>query len=113
MAADEDPPRKFYGLKPKEFDRVNEPAAPAPVAPEPTPSNPASASPTGRIDVRDLTRSAAKNMPLLSGNIAANRPNEVHAVLRDNVARADAAGLNELAPKAARVSRRRRDYWLL
>jgi hypothetical protein len=37
--------------------------------------------------------------------------NEIHAVLRDNLARANAAGLNEVSPRPRR-SRRRRDYFL-
>jgi hypothetical protein len=40
-------------------------------------------------------------------------PVEVVQILRDNLARANAAGLNELAPMPPRRSRRRRDYWLL
>ena len=38
---------------------------------------------------------------------------DVRAILRDNLDRANAAGLNELKPKARRPSRRKRDYWLL
>ncbi len=40
-------------------------------------------------------------------------PVDVRQILRDNVARAGAAGLNELAPAPARRSRRSRDFWLL
>lgn len=39
--------------------------------------------------------------------------NDVHAILRDNLARANAAGPNELAPKPRRASRRKRHYWAL
>ncbi len=38
---------------------------------------------------------------------------DVQQMLMENVARANAAGLNELAPSPPRRSRRRRDYWLL
>lgn len=38
---------------------------------------------------------------------------DVASILRDNLARANAAGLNELALKPPRRSRRKRDYWLL
>lgn len=38
--------------------------------------------------------------------------NEVHAILRDNAARAEAAGLNRLSEKTRRPSRRKRDYFL-
>jgi hypothetical protein len=36
----------------------------------------------------------------------------VHAILRENLARANAAGLNEVTPPAPRKSRRKRDYIL-
>lgn len=39
--------------------------------------------------------------------------NEIHAVLRDNVARASAAGLNDVQPMPRRRSRRLRDYLLV
>jgi hypothetical protein len=40
-------------------------------------------------------------------------PVDVHEILRDNLARAQAAGLNDLTPTPTRRSRRRRDYWFL
>jgi hypothetical protein len=110
-----DPPRKLYQLKPKEFERVNvvpqsqETAAPRADA---GPGNLGDVS-NHRIDVRDLNRVAAGTAPLLGVNGPVNRDNEVHGMLRDNLAQADAAGLNTLAPKPKRRSRRKRDFWLL
>lgn len=112
MADDPDPPRKFYQLKPKEFERVNEsPRSPDSV---PTAADPgiAPAASQQRIDVRDLARQAARGAPLLGHNAPQNRANEVHAILQDNLQHANAAGLNELAPKPKRRSKRLRDYWV-
>ena len=44
---------------------------------------------------------------------AATPDQDVHSHLRENLARADAAGLNVLTPQAPRSSRRKRDYWTL
>jgi hypothetical protein len=106
------PPRKIYGLKPREFERVNAPTTPPPggdsTGSSATPSD-AAAPP----DARTLARIATGNQPLLSANAPANRPNDVHALLAGNHASAEAAGLNALAPQSRRRSKRRRDYWLL
>lgn len=109
MADESDPPRKFYQLKPKEFERVNETPSPAT---EPTdPQNaPPSLDASAPIHVRELVRQASTGVPLLKGNAPANRETEVHALLRDNLSRANAAGLNDVAPKPKRASRRKRDY---
>jgi hypothetical protein len=111
MQDDPDPPRKFYGLKPKEFERVN--------AGTPPPAEKISADPgivpadTGPIDVNDLIRSGAGNGPALGWHKVANRENEIHGILRDNLARANAAGLNEVLPMTRKYRRRRRDYLVL
>lgn len=118
MADDADPPRRFYGFKPKEFERVNETArdAPAP-APEPSVASDPGIVPAAaeqRIDVNELIRAATGDGRLLDGsNAAANRANDVHAILRENHAAAIAAGLNDLKPLPKRRSRRRRDYFIL
>lgn len=95
MPDESDPPRKFYGLKDAEFDAVNQ-----------------RSDQQQRIDVRDHFSSAAA----VSG-IPVPKPtakeNDVHGLLRDNVARANAAGLNELTEKPRRPSKRKRDYWFL
>jgi hypothetical protein len=99
MSDDSDPPRKFYRLKPKDFEMVNEPTSAAP----------ADSSPT---HVRGHLR-AAFSSPPPSAITPQPQANDVHALLRDNVARANAAGLNELTAVRARRSRRKRDYWRL
>ena len=117
MPDEQDPPRKFYQLKPREFERAN-PVTPGPPpdtsagAPDPGPGATTSGAP-GPIDVRELVRQGAANAPLLSGNVTANRANEVHAMLAENAAHANAAGLNHVALPPKRRSKRKRDYWLL
>lgn len=112
MADDSDPPRKFYGLKPTEFERVNAAPAPPPAAASPAPdAGPAPANDPGqRIDVRDLVRSGSGRGPVLGHNATVNRANEVHAILQDNLTRANAAGLNDVVVPPKRKSRRKRDY---
>lgn len=48
-------------------------------------------------------------------NQPTNEPDasDVHAVLRANLDKANAAGLNELTEQKRRPSRRKRDYWFL
>jgi hypothetical protein len=114
MAEDPDPPRKFYALKPKEFERVNPPAPQS--APVDLRADPGVAPTTsGRIDVRDITRQAAQGVPLLDGtNAARNRTNEVHATLRGNFARDVHAGWFHVEAGPDKKRRRRvRNYWLL
>ena len=108
MADEQDPPRKFYQLKPKEFELLNDP--PSAFAPQARKADPAV---EGRpIDVREIYQQANTAGPVLQKS----RPpiaNDVHAILADNLARANAAGLNTLAPKPKRRSRRTRDYFLV
>ncbi|HTZ22231.1 MAG TPA: hypothetical protein VMC06_15210 [Opitutaceae bacterium] len=40
-------------------------------------------------------------------------PTDVYQVLRDNLARENAAGMNAVKPKPKRPSRRKRDFWLM
>lgn len=114
MPEDSDPPRKFYQLKPKEFDALNAHVPSSPSAsedlgvPDPGPSE----INHGRIDVRELVKQAHRPGRALSRKERAEA-NEVHAVLAANHARANAAGLNQVAPRPRRPSRRKRDYWLL
>jgi hypothetical protein len=108
MADEPDPPRKFYELKPKEFELLNGPVSAFTPQARPTEST----EETRRIDVRELYKQANTPGPILQKS----RPpmvNEVHAILADNLARANAAGLNTLAPKPKRRSRRMRDYLLV
>ncbi len=114
MHDDSDPPRKFYAFKPTEFERANEaprdsiPAVDSQPAPDPgvTPAH------RGRIDVRELARIALGGRPALGHNAVANRPNEVHGILRDNLARDNAAGLYNVSLRQRR-SRRLRDYLIV
>jgi hypothetical protein len=112
MPDESDPPRKFYDLKPKEFERVNE--TPAAAAPDLRADPGILPAKRERIDARDLARQGTGKGQLLDGtNAAANRPNQIHVVLQENLAKANAAGLNDLAPMVKRPSRRKRDFWLV
>lgn len=97
MADETDPPRKHYQLKPKEFEMVNAPSGSAPVDSAPT-------------HVRGHIRAANAGIDQPAAPVAAPRQNDVHALLRDNAARAQAAGLNDLPPQRPRSSRRKKDY---
>jgi hypothetical protein len=112
-----DPPRKFYGLKPKEFERVNPPVAgqPPPSSPPSPPASPPKSrelDPSKPIEVRELFQQASTPGPVLSKG-PRNDLNDVHVVLKDNLARANEAGLNEVPLRPKRPSRRKRDYMLL
>lgn len=66
------------------------------------------------IDVRAMARQATAQGPLLRTNPSAvHPPNEMQAVLRENVAQANAHGLNDVVLPPKRKSRRKRDYFLL
>ena len=100
MPDEPEPPRKFYEFKPNEFETVNPPTHVA--------------QPTPPINVAGLIRQANSAKP---GGVAraspASQANDVHGILNENLARANAAGLNELAPKPKRPSGRKRDYLFL
>jgi hypothetical protein len=114
MADDPDPPRKFYQLKPKEFEVVNErvPTSPTPAdspAPDPGPM----AADHARIDVRDIFRQANTPGKVLGHNGPVNTANEVHDLLREKHARDVATGQYELGPLDDSKRRRRiRNYWI-
>lgn len=114
MRDEADPPRKHYQLRPTTFERVN-PLPPA--APEKddssAPSTASAAAGDGPIDVGTLARQAMGGPPLRQATTAPSSLNEVQQMLRDNVARANAAGLNDVVAPTPRRSRRKRDYWLL
>ena len=120
MADAPEPPRKYYNLKPREFERANPPAASPPNAPpstSPAPSPPPAAAPgpnpAERIDVRDLYRQATGPGPVLSGTPKPREANDVTAILQRNVAHENAAGLNAVHERPRPHSRRRRDYLIL
>jgi hypothetical protein len=107
-----DPPRKFYKFKPTEFENVNGVSRHSPLHEgQPRPDPGIVETEKVRIDVRDLARAAA--IPTAKSQPAPATPaNEVHAMLRDNLARANAAGANRVAPVVKRPSRRKRDYFI-
>ena len=108
MADELDPPRKYYQLKPREFDLVNDlPPARSPHG------HKVGTPPTQKIEVRDLYKQASTPGPVLGPGQKMADKNEVHVMLQDNLARANAAGLNTLTPKPKRRSRRKRDYFLV
>lgn len=98
MHDEPDPPRRYYRFKDREFERVNPPAG--------TVSDP------GAIDLKDLYRTANATRPGLEEKpqAASASENEVHAILRENHARAEAAGLNAITKPAERKTKRFRDY---
>ena len=100
MSDEPDPPRKFFKLKPTEFETVNAPRS----------APPADAGPT---DVQGLIRAANAAPTKKPATPLATPQNDVHALLRENHERATALGLNEVAPRPKRMSRRKRDYFLL
>jgi hypothetical protein len=113
MADDSDPPRVYYQLKPREFERVN---AVAPSSP-PIDSPPAAVSPmpdtSARIEVHDLLAQASVPGPVLAPGEKVVAKNEIHGILEENLNRANEAGLNNLPPKPKRRSRRNRDFLLV
>ena len=109
-----DPPRKFYGLKSRDFDTVNGPPRPAPTEVVPTGPDPGIApAPAGPITVQDLRAAAVGSQPLLGSNAPVNRPNEVHGLLNLNRQRAQQVERDKIIIGPQRASRRKRDFWLL
>jgi hypothetical protein len=141
MSDPSDPPRKFYRMKPKEFERVNEvpserrtpPAAgeetgrppggagdeavrvepdAGPAEANPNPAAPPPDHGSGRIEVRDLVRLGSAGAPLLGSNQVRTTANDVHTMLAQNEAIADAHGLNAVKP-VRKFRRRKRDFRVL
>jgi hypothetical protein len=99
MPDEPDPPRKLYGVKPREdFERANG-----------TTDQPGN----GPTDVQGFIASANAADFATKANAPANRPNEVHAILQENLRRDIAAGLHPVstAPDPRRI-RRRRNFWI-
>ena len=92
----EAPPREFH-FKPKAFERANRPA-------DATPGN-------APIKVAQLYRAASAPPP--APGAPAKSENEVHTILRANLAAEVAKGLNQVVLQPPRSSRRKRDYWLV
>lgn len=75
---------------------------------------PASApSPDAPTDVAGHLQAAATPRSDLSPAPPGPAENDVHALLRDNLAAAEKAGLHAVTPVQRRRSRRRRDYWIV
>lgn len=98
-SADEpEAPRREFRFKPTEFERTNRPLNEDNTAPV--------------VDLRTLYRQA--NVPPdKPAKSAPPAENEIHQILRANVAKANAQGFNEVEIVEKRTSRRNRDYWLL
>ena len=94
----EPPPREFR-FKPTKFERANRPA-------DKTPDN-------APIDVQQLYRQANATPPSPRATPPPPADNDVHAILRANLARAKAQRLNEVVPQRRQPSRRKRDFWTL
>lgn len=94
MPEESDPPRKYYGLKPRDFERANAnlppPVPPEAIAPAADPG--VQRVTEAKIDIRELVRTGAGTGPQLGANKVQNRANEVHAMLDENYRRAEAAG---------------------
>ena len=111
MRDEPDPPRRVYGLKPTEFERLNEPAkgsAPLPAGPDPgIPS-----VRDERIDVKELIRIGAQG-PAAGAAKPVAPLNEVHAMLKDNLTKDCAAGLFHVEAKPDLKRRRRMTrFWI-
>jgi hypothetical protein len=101
MPDEPDPPRKVYGFKERAFKRDN--ALTSAGAPAPT------AKDLAMISTADAPRpSRTKDLPKANPK----DPNDVYAVLRENRAFEDQAGLSDVEIREIK-SRRKRDFWLL
>ena len=113
MPDDPTPPRKHYKFKTAEFARINEvPTDLSLTEAQPKPDPGIVPTAKVRIDVRDLVRASLVTPAAPPTPASTTRPNEVHAMLRNNLTRADAAGLNDISPAAQPRGRRKRDYIL-
>ena len=94
-----EPPRREFRFKPAAFESANR-------AVDPTLGD-------FPIDVKNLNRQAAPSSPPPAASAPPPAENEIHAILRANLARDQAKGENEVVPQNRRPSRRKRDFWLL
>jgi len=109
MVDEPDSPRKFYQLKPREFETLNQFR---PAASEPGPAA-GLQSADKKIVVQEFYEQANAFRHPLPRDKTLTPMNDVHVILNDNLARVNAAGLNELAPKPRRRSRRLRDFLIV
>ena len=113
MPDEPDPPRKFYKFKPAEFENINGVRRDDSLLPNQPPPDPGVVqTDKARIDVHDILR-AANAAPLASTPAPrSTEPTEVQALLRENHARANRSGLNQVSAAPPRPTRRRRDYFI-
>jgi hypothetical protein len=97
-----DPPPKVYGFKDRAFKRDNAPASASP----PPPSAKEHAILAGHV------APATRKIPPSGGVNRAADPNDVYAVLQQNLAVERKIGIGEVEIRKVK-SRRKRDYWLL
>lgn len=112
MSDEAEPPRRTFGFKPREFDRVNAPVPASPPASDPPRAD--AGAPNRPPDVRELNRLAHGSGPVLGHRAASPPPNELHAALKLNLEHDVAAGRFDVA--AAPDPRRRRRiviFWTL
>ena len=103
MKDEPEPPRKIYQFKDKEFERVNKSLGV---------SSADSADPNDvPIDIQDLYRSANASPVVKSDSVPVE--NEIHDILRENLAWDKAAGLHDIEFKPRRKSKRTKDYLML
>lgn len=109
-----EPSRKYYDLKPRDYDTVNGPPRLTPTEAAPTGPDPGITPATaGPITVENLRAAAVGSQPLLGANAPLNRPNEVHGLLNLNRQREQQAERDKIIISPKRASRRNRDFWLL
>ncbi len=92
-------PRRTFRFKPTEFERTNRPLD--------------GTDDTTAIDARIVNRQANLTPADLRAPKAPVADNEVHAILRSNVAHANEDALNATLLRERPPSRRKRDYWTL
>lgn len=120
MPEEQDPPRKFYDLKEAQFDAVNARSDHHPAIDVKDlfkqaagPGTPRTPGPEQTPDLRSPPGPAAVTISGIPVRPRPADPSDIHGMLRENLDRANAAGLNELEKKPPRPSRRKRDYWFL
>jgi hypothetical protein len=92
-------PRREFRFKPTEFERANRPLD--------------GLDDTPAVDVRILHRQASQASGSPAIPPAASAENDVHAILRANLAQANEDGCNDVILRPKRPSRRKQDYWLM
>lgn len=95
----DEPPRKNYEFKEREFKRDN------PVSSKETPP------PTAK-ELAMMAGPGARSSPPAANQAKPADPNDVYAMLKENRAAAQRDHLNEVVIKSVK-SRRKRDYWLM